>query len=55
MRPQLAGDTDLAGELAGDGDLLPAGEDPFAENPPAVEQPATADEAPSTTRRRRRT
>jgi len=57
-----AGDTDLTGELAGDGylptdlpsegDLPVAGDEPIPENLPAEEDPATAD--PTSTRRRKK-
>ena len=49
-----AGGTDLTGELAGDGNPLPADDAPLAENPPADEEPATAADPTSTTKRGRR-
>ena len=47
---ELAGDTDLPADLPGDGDLLPAGDEPNAGDPPA-DEPTTAD-LTSTKRRR---
>jgi single-strand DNA-binding protein len=49
---QLAGDPNFPIDLPGEGDLPTAGIDPFAENPPADQEPVPADST-ATTRRRR--